>query len=128
MDKGTEGERRGRNEEREGPHGTTATVASSSVQNEMRLNKLRTELKQQYEKEIAAAVKEARREGREEHKIKMQVLRDELLRQRRFQREKDDAIGRLREEMRRHQLELEKLKGELDMIQSGSGEDEGRLC
>jgi len=119
MDKGKEGERRGCKRGREVPQQTTAAAASSAVQNEMRLNKLRTELKRRYEKETAAAVKEARREALEEHKIKTQQLRDELSIQQRLQREKDDAIGRLREEMRRHQLELDRLKGELDMIQSG---------
>mmetsp|Transcript_8579 Transcript_8579/g.19249 ORF Transcript_8579/g.19249 Transcript_8579/m.19249 type:complete len:244 (+) Transcript_8579:61-792(+) len=79
---------------------------------DVQLSKLREDLKEYYEKEKTRAVEEAKREAQQEHNRHMEKLRGEL--QQQFHNERDKALYQLRVEMHRHQLELNRLKAELE--------------
>jgi len=88
---------------------------SQKVQQDMIQIKLQQDMKEHYERKTEKAVKEAKREARREHDLHLESIRGGLQEQN-FQGEKNKVLCQFRVEIERHQLELARLKGELDKI------------
>jgi vacuolar-type H+-ATPase subunit E/Vma4 len=102
--------------------------------------RIQEELRGHYQAEVSKAVERAKKEAKREHKKHLEELErfhEQDLEEaraglrREFDSEKDEVLYRLRVEMHRHQLELNRLKGIMEKLGGGGGEleeKEGELA